>query len=186
MERTGKIGVNCYRKWFQEAAMKNLLGCLLLTFYCAASVQAEVGITRAASDWFYENHAYAAKILKDGPSEALLPVINMLGFIWQHRDGAMGAEVADSIALAFIHHPALMFAWFEEHPVQYEDWLRELRHVLLTAYSDDGSGNQAAELNELKEELLEALKDYEADSQASDLAGRLIFKLENTGVWTVD
>ncbi len=166
--------------------MKNFLGCLLLTFCCTVAVRAEVSITRAASDWFYENHTYAAKILKDGPSEALLPVINMLGFIWQHRDGAMGAEVADFIARAFIHHPALMFAWFEEHPVQYEDWLWRLPHVLLTAYADDGSGSEVAKLNELKEELLESLKDYEADSQASDLAGRLIFKLKETGVRTID
>ncbi len=165
--------------------MKNLLGCLLLTFSFVGSAGAEINITAAGYEWLYKNHAYAAKILKDGPREALLPVINMLGFIWQHRDGAMGTEVAGSIALAFIHHPALMFAWFEKHPVQYDDWLLRLPYVLLTAYADDGSGSEVAKLNELKEELLEALKDYEADSQASDLAGRLIFKLEKTGVRAV-
>ena len=60
------------------------------------------------------------------------------------------------IALSFIHRPHLTFSWFSKEPDQFNSWISRMPYTLFT----DHIGNQSQKLNNLKTEMIKALKRY--------------------------
>ena len=162
--------------------MKKLFGLCLLLLSVVVYAEMSANLTVSNFNWHQANSDYIENSLKEGRSDSLLPVINMLGTIWQYRDGAIGSQVTPSIAMAIIYQPEEMFTWFEKHPQAYVDWLSELPSNLLTDYE----GNRTIELSKLKDTLVNSLRAYEPTPNLLGLTNRLITKLEKTEIRVID
>ncbi len=114
-------------------------------------------LIEANFEWLLNNYHEIANALQSGTTEEVVPLINTLGNIWRFKDGAIGIEVSDLIALSLIHHTKLTLSWFQKHPKAYSSWLNEMPHVLFTDYV----GGKVDELYKIKENLLISLSSYE-------------------------
>jgi len=114
-------------------------------------------LVEANFEWLVNNYHEITNVLKTGTTEEAVPLINTLGNIWRFKDGAIGIEVSDLIALSLIHHTKLTLSWFQKHPKAYSSWLNEMPNVLFTDYA----GGKVDELYKTKESLLIILSNYQ-------------------------
>lgn len=143
---------------------------------------ADENIISTNFEWYLKNTEQIESVLKNGSEFEAVPVVNTLCEIWKYRDGAIGSEVAPSIALAFIHRPHLTFAWFQREPVQFDAWIEGLPYALLTDYT----GKRSQELFNLKMELLKALEKYLNEKNGDTRKAReLLAKLEATEIRSI-
>ncbi len=154
---------------------------LMLLVFCSVKVNSSE-LVKENFEWYQSNLEYIEGKITHVDDETLLPIINILGLIWQYRDGVIGAEVAPTIALALIYQPDEMLSWFKMHPIQFNEWLANLPSVLLTDYD----GSYEDDIQQLKFQLIKSLEEYHSHSHSQEMVEKLIYNLKNTEVRVVD
>ncbi|MDH5178056.1 MAG: hypothetical protein OEZ39_16250 [Gammaproteobacteria bacterium] len=156
---------------------------LLISFSSSAGNQ----LTKQNYEWYIKNYKYVNEVIESENIKEIVPVINTLGVMWHHKDGAIGKEISGAIAKAMIYHPKLIFSWFSKHPEQLNKWVEKIPYDLLTDYS--GTEKRVKELNNLRTNLLVKLPNYietERDNELRNGAISVLNKVKVTNVREID
>ena len=148
---------------------------------CYANSSNSTNLTKVNFDWYIRNSNNINQVLREGSLDEFLPVINMLGLIWKHQDGAIGVEVSPKIAEAFINKPELMFCWFKKNPDDFRYFIERLPFDLFTDYS----GERMLEVQCLRSRLIQSLTKFLKDNppvEYFEMGNVLLKKIEMTKV----
>lgn len=159
-----------------------LLSIISLIHVTTATTHASLVETNIS--WHQQHQTYIEETLKTTDCNAVIPIINTLGLLWQERDGAVSFEVAPTIAIALTHHPQAMLQWFQKHPDQYTQWLEEIPNTLLTDFQGDQQ-----KINQLKQNLIKALYQYTQEpipTELNALADKMKKQLEKHEIQTIN
>jgi len=129
-----------------------LLSSLLFSGRCFAESES---LTAVNFQWYLDNHQQIVETIQGGQSAEVIPIVNTLGSIWQHKDGAVWVEVAPAIAQALMHQNELMLTWFIAHPKAWQEWQSNMTNALFTNW--DGSDQQTQQLEALRQTMLDKL-----------------------------
>lgn len=156
---------------------------IIILLFLAKTVLAGTQLTNQNFDWYSENYKYINELLKTGNKRELVPVITTLGTIWKHRDGAIGSEIAETIAEAMTYQPKLMFSWFSKYPEQLEIYIKRMPNDLFTNHSD--SADFAPRLYQLKALMEKSLFQFISSEKDTVLVAAAISVLDVVRTATV-
>lgn len=135
--------------------------------------------------WMKDNYLTIQEHLKNDDSKLIVPIINTLGEIWVHRDGAVSGEVSPLLLVALNHHTHITLVVLSSEPDSYSKWLNELEGIVFT----DFNGEEVERLSHAKEALVKALVSYTNSNPKTILipyGERLLERLEEITIRSVD
>ncbi|MDO6544000.1 hypothetical protein [Photobacterium sanguinicancri] len=135
-------------------------------------------------DWMMVNHSEIELILGKKETVSVIPIINTLVDIWSKRDGGISGEVSPLIVNALTTNTEYTLSMMSDYPDSFQDWLEELDGIVFT----DLTGLESEHLNQEKDNLVQALKNYtkNGNSDLGVFAQRLIKRLESISIQVVD
>ncbi|SBT16753.1 hypothetical protein MGA5115_00837 [Marinomonas gallaica] len=154
-------------------------GLLLCSFMASAQTLIEANMA-----WLTQHQEKVEVSLSSAEEENFLPALNTVILVWEHRDGALTAEISPYILKAMIAEPELTLAALFNSPASFNRWLSQLQGQVFMAVTPE----QVVQLNDLKKALEVSLASYiiKPDSQFDEQAKRLLEQVQASSVYMVD
>lgn len=163
--------------------VKNLFFITLLFLASSAFAASKNEIVNVNLEWFAKNNAYIEIALQDNERQAV-PVVNTLGQIWLHKDGAVASEVAPFIAKALMLQPTLMLSWFQTYPNTLVEFNEGMQYHLYTDYT----GTKQQKIEDFKKVFESSLQSFQSKekSELTAIANRILQASQKLQVRVVD
>lgn len=157
-----------------------LLAQILLIFGCHAPLaHSDASILNSTHRWYANNQEEIHLQIKEKINvDETAPIINSLGLMIELNDGAILAEISETIAVVLVEKPALMLSWFDNHPKSLEVWASFVESGFLSAET----ANKAVKLKKLRQDTIISLQNVDA----SLTSARLLKAFENSDVRLID
>ena len=133
--------------------------------------------TKNSWEWLNNNYSYVMQEIKNKDSKLMVPIMNTVGYIWIHRDGALWVE-STHFMLHIIHfHPDVFFKWFYSNQDSYQIWLdKAIGEMYFSALDSkqmiDVEVERLNAIHSLKN-YIEKTKHHELKKMARDLENKL-------------
>jgi len=115
--------------------------------------------------------------IENEDSKLLVPIMNTVGTIWLHRDGALWVEGTHFMMKIISFHPDVFFKWFYSNQESYQIWLdKAIGEMYFSALDSKQMIDMEAERLSVIHSLndyIEETKHYELKKMAADLKNTL-------------